>query len=147
MTRRIAFVGNPNVGKSTIFNTLTGLHQHTGNWSGVTVSCTRGRFLAGDHDFLALDLPGVYSFDVRSGEEAVTRDYVETQAYEYLLLICDCTCLERGLHLLKQTCDLISGTSLKCPKSSSVQTSATRQPEKAFILILRLWKRLCGSRW
>ncbi len=102
MTRRIALVGNPNVGKSTIFNSLTGMRQHTGNWAGVTVSCTYGAFEFDGVEFSVVDLPGIYSFDTRSEEEAVTRQFVEAGAYDVLLLVCDATCLERGLHLLRQ---------------------------------------------
>ena len=107
MKRRIALTGNPNVGKSTIFNALTNLHQHTGNWAGVTVSCTTGYFSVEDRGFSIVDLPGIYSFDVRSAEEALTRDFIRDEAYEYLLLVCDATCLERGLHLLQQATGLI----------------------------------------
>lgn len=107
MKRRIALTGNPNVGKSTIFNALTNLHQHTGNWAGVTVSCTTGYFSVEDRGFSIVDLPGIYSFDVRSAEEALTRDFIRNEAYEYLFLVCDATCLERGLHLLRQATGLI----------------------------------------
>lgn len=113
MSRRIALVGNPNVGKSTIFNSLTGMHQHTGNWAGVTVSCTYGTFQVDDMEFSVVDLPGIYSFDTRSEEEKVTKQFVEAEEYDFLLLICDATCLERGLHLLKQATDI-------CPSSWSI---------------------------
>lgn len=106
MTRQIVLVGNPNVGKSTIFNSLTGMRQHTGNWAGVTVSCASGTFEHNGISFSVVDLPGIYSFDTRSEEEAVTRRFVEQGDYDFLLLICDATCPERGLHLLWQTLQL-----------------------------------------
>lgn len=109
MNRRIALVGNPNVGKSTIFNALTGLRQKTANWAGVTVSSASGAFSLKGIRFTADDLPGIYSLNVRSAEEAVTREALLTKPYDYLLFICDATCIERGLALLAQTAELIGG--------------------------------------
>ena len=109
MNRRIALVGNPNVGKSTIFNALTGLRQKTANWAGVTVSSASGAFSLKGIRFTADDLPGIYSLSVRSAEEAVTREALLTEPYDYLLFICDATCIERGLALLAQAAELIGG--------------------------------------
>ena len=107
MNRRIALVGNPNVGKSTIFNALTGLRQKTANWAGVTVSSASGAFFLKGIRFTADDLPGIYSLNVRSAEEAVTREALLTKPYDYLLFICDATCIERGLALLAQAAELL----------------------------------------
>lgn len=102
----IALAGNPNVGKSTIFNGLTGLHQHTGNWSGKTVSTARGVFKEGETEYLLTDLPGTYSLSARSPEEEVARDFLSSCIPRIIITVCDATCLERGLHLLKQIVSL-----------------------------------------
>lgn len=102
----VALAGNPNVGKSTIFNGLTGLRQHTGNWPGVTVSSARGTFTIGNQEYLLVDLPGTYSLSVHSQEEEIARNYLCSGEADIILMICDSTCLERGLHLLKQIISL-----------------------------------------
>lgn len=112
----VALAGNPNVGKSTIFNGLTGLKQKTGNWAGVTVAAAKGEFKLKDQSFVVVDLPGTYSLTVRSPEERITREFLAGGQADAVLVICDATCLERGLHLLKQILQLENireaGTSL-----------------------------------
>lgn len=102
----VALAGNPNVGKSTIFNGLTGMHQHTGNWPGVTVASARGTFMIENQEYLLVDLPGTYSLSAHSQEEEVARDYLCSGEADIILMVCDGTCLERGLHLLKQIVSL-----------------------------------------
>ena len=74
--RIIAFAGNPNVGKSTLFNSLTGMNQHTGNWPGKTVSIAQGSFISGDNSYILVDIPGTYSLMAHSAEEEVARNFI-----------------------------------------------------------------------
>lgn len=97
--RRIALAGNPNVGKSTLFNALTGSRQHTGNWAGKTVEHARGYSTYREMDYEWIDLPGCYSLASRSREEEAARDYLYFRAYDGVLVVCDGVCLERNLVL------------------------------------------------
>ena len=100
--RVLALAGNPNVGKSTVFNGLTGLHQHTGNWPGKTVSGAQGRFSAQGQAYLLVDVPGTYSLAAHSAEEEVARDFICFGGADGVVVVCDATCLERNLRLVLQ---------------------------------------------
>lgn len=102
----IALAGTPNVGKSTIFNALTKMHQHTGNWSGKTVACCSGQFRYQNISCTVVDLPGTYSLRTHSEEEEIAREYIVSGEADLLLVVCDATCPERGLRLLKQIQEL-----------------------------------------
>ena len=102
----VALMGNPNVGKSTLFNSLTGMRQHTGNWPGKTVSMAEGFFSHNGQDYHVIDLPGCYSLAARSGEEEVTRDYMLSSQADLTIVVCDATCLERNLILVLQTLEI-----------------------------------------
>ena len=109
----VALAGNPNVGKSTIFNALTGMRQHTGNWPGKTVSLASGSCRDGAGQFRLVDLPGTYSLMAHSPEEAVARDFLCFEQYDAAVVVCDATCLERGLNLLLQVLE-ITGRAVLC---------------------------------
>lgn len=98
----IAFAGNPNVGKSTIFNELTGMRQHTGNWPGKTVEIAQGNYKFNDKNFVLVDLPGTYSLLAHSTEEEVARDFILHGNPEATVIVCDATSLERNLNLVLQ---------------------------------------------
>ena len=85
----IALAGNPNVGKSTVFNALTGMHQHTGNWPGKTVTGAVGRYTYGGEYYTLVDLPGCYSLDADSPEETVAREFVASQKADVVVVVCD----------------------------------------------------------
>lgn len=102
----VALAGNPNTGKSTVFNYLTGLKQHTGNWPGKTVATARGSFKYNDNDFILVDLPGTYSLFALSQEEIVARDFICFGNPDAVVVVCDATCLERNLNLLFQVMEL-----------------------------------------
>lgn len=102
----IALAGNPNVGKSTIFNSLTGMHQHTGNWPGKTVSNACGNYTHKDKDFLLVDIPGTYSLMSNSQEEEIARDYICFGNPDVTVVVVDATCLERNLNLVFQILEL-----------------------------------------
>jgi ferrous iron transport protein B len=104
MTRpaTVLLVGNPNVGKSTLFNSLTGLRQHTGNWAGKTVETAQGRYSYQDREYCLVDLPGTYSLSARSREEQVTNQVLEQGDYDCVVVVCDGTMLRRHLILVYQ---------------------------------------------
>ena len=111
--RRVALAGNPNVGKSTLFNALTGLRQHTGNWAGKTVATAKGEYTFEGEEYQLIDLPGTYSLAAHSQEEAVARDYIQSGQADAVVVVCDATCLERNLILVLQVLEL-TGKVLVC---------------------------------
>lgn len=102
----IALAGNPNTGKSTVFNALTGLNQHTGNWPGKTVVNARGDFSFNDKDYVLVDLPGTYSLFASSVEEMVARDFLCFGNIDAAIVVADATSLERNLSLVFQVMEL-----------------------------------------
>lgn len=102
----VALAGNPNTGKSTIFNTLTGLRQHTGNWPGKTVARAEGGFAYGDKNFKLVDLPGTYSLLSTSLDEEVARDFILFGQPDVSVIVVDATRLERNLNLVLQVLEI-----------------------------------------
>jgi Ferrous iron transport protein B. len=98
----IAVAGNPNVGKSTVFNSLTGLNQHTGNWPGKTVTNAQGYCRYGESTYILVDIPGTYSLMAHSAEEEVARNFICFGDPDAVVVICDATCLERNFNLVLQ---------------------------------------------
>lgn len=104
--RVIALAGNPNVGKSTVFNALTGMNQHTGNWPGKTVTNAWGYCRHNGNGFILVDIPGTYSLMAHSAEEEVARDFICFGDPDAVIVVCDATCLERNLNLVLQTLEI-----------------------------------------
>ena len=102
----IALAGNPNTGKSTVFNALTGLRQHTGNWPGKTVTRAEGAFEYGDRKYKLVDLPGTYSLLATSLDEEVARDFILFGQPDVTIVVVDATRLERNLNLVLQVLEI-----------------------------------------
>jgi ferrous iron transport protein B len=108
----VALAGNPNTGKSTVFNYLTGLNQHTGNWPGKTVVSARGEFKYNNNEYIMVDLPGSYSLFTASKDEEVTRDFLCYGNYDAVVVVADATCLERNLNLAFQISEITNNVIL-----------------------------------
>jgi ferrous iron transport protein B len=102
----VALAGNPNTGKSTVFNSLTGLKQHTGNWPGKTVGRAEGAFQYGDKKFKIVDLPGTYSLLSTSTDEEVARDFILFGQPDVTVIVVDATRIERNLNLALQVLEI-----------------------------------------
>ncbi len=103
---RIALIGNPNIGKTTIFNLLTGSRQHVGNWPGVTVEKKTGRLSRNGYDIEVVDLPGTYSLTAYSADEIIARDFILEGNPDVVVQVVDATNMERTLYLTLQVAEL-----------------------------------------
>lgn len=103
---RIALAGNPNTGKSTLFNQLTGLRQHTGNWPGKTVAQSKGYFEHKNEEFEIIDLPGTYSLIANSMDEEIARNYIAFEQPDVTVVVLDATSLERNLNIALQVLEI-----------------------------------------
>ena len=99
----IVLLGNPNVGKTTLFNSLTGLRQHTGNWPGKTVSNAEGKIKIKNKTYNLIDLPGIYSLNAYSEEEQIAKNFIKNKDIDIILVVVDATSLERNLNLVLET--------------------------------------------
>ena len=102
----IALAGNPNVGKSTVFNRLTGMRQHTGNWPGKTVAAAEGFFEHDGMKFRLVDIPGMYSYSPRSSEEQAAVEFICSGKADATVVVCDAGCLGRGISFVLETAEL-----------------------------------------
>jgi len=103
---RVALAGNPNSGKSTVFNALTGSKQIVGNWAGVTVERKTGYFIADDNEFEIIDLPGIYSLSSYSIDEQITRDFLLSENPDLVVAVVDASNLERNLYFVSQLLEM-----------------------------------------
>lgn len=106
----VALIGNPNVGKSTLFNKLTGKKQHTGNWAGKTVEIAKSVYKTKEACYHIVDLPGIYSLDFKSPEEKIAKDFLLSKQFDAVIILTDATDLKRNFHLTLQVLKI-------CPKS------------------------------
>ncbi len=133
----IALAGNPNVGKSTLFNALTGLRQHTGNWPGKTVEQASSTFRTAFHTYRITDTPGSYSLQAHSPEEEITRDFLCFGGAEAVVAVCSASCLERSLCLALQILEL-------CPKTLVCVNLMDEAEERGIQIDLPLLSRELG---
>ena len=110
----IALAGNPNVGKSTIFNSFTGMHQHTGNWPGKTVENTQGEYTFNNAKYYIQDLPGTYSLNPNSAEEEITCEYIKKGEYDALVIVLDASCIERNINFAVQILRCVNKNVIIC---------------------------------
>ncbi|MCS7253866.1 MAG: ferrous iron transport protein B [Armatimonadota bacterium] len=126
MELRVALAGNPNVGKSTIFNMLTGMHQHVANWPGKTVERKEGICRFDDHVLHIVDLPGIYSLTASSVEELIAREFIVQERPDIVVVIADASGIERNLYLLAQVLELTDRVILALNKMDLAETKGYR---------------------
>jgi len=134
--RTVALVGQPNSGKTSLFNALTGSNQYVGNWPGVTIEKKEGRFNSHDIEFLVVDLPGCYSLNPYSLDERITKDYLRNQKPDFIINVVDSTHLERHLYLTLQLISLKIPMIFALNMTDELENLGLSIDEKAFSEIL-----------
>ena len=138
---RVALAGNPNAGKSSLFNELTGSRQHVGNWPGKTVERKQGSFIQDGVEVELVDLPGIYSLSAFSIEEIVARDYILDEKPDAIVSVVDASNLERNLYLTIQLLELglpvivaLNMSDLATSRGLRIDQQALSRSDRAYIL-------------